>query len=640
VGGYVQKTGSITLDKDESTLNLGLEYSHQVYGRDASSGSTISLSSAYAGTDNTTCTIHNGVANCPVPVSEDGGTATVSASGYTTTTASIPNRTSESTAQQVTYVSMNKTGTSGNDDVDLTVNDLYFNNDAIWAEIANEGDEDVSSSDTVYVSVYVDGTREYYGTISYAYFDDNESNDFAFLSGDFDDNEYYEIEVCIDSTDTINEDDESNNCRTETLKMSGSSNDDGADLTVDDLYFSGDYLYAKVSNEGNEDVDKDHAISIAVYSDGDREYLSSYSYTYFEEGEENTISFLNDNVWDDDETYEIEVCIDYDNDVDEDDESDNCRTEDLKFGSSSSGGNEPDLDVTDIYLDSNDDLKFTVENRGDEDVNNGEEVTIKVYVDGHSQYSKYVTQSSSSTNFLDEGEEDTYNAGDILEDEGSTYEVEVCVDTDDEVDESNENNNCMTVDEDSIDTNNDDNDSCGDFRDLDGGWYEEYVCDLYERDVVSGRSDYYFYPNSTTTRAEFLKMVLLDAELDPYSVSSVHYSDVSSSSWYYPYVTYATAEGYVDGYSNGSFKPNQAITRAEALVILMRVADQNDFSFDENDIDFWDVNVHDWFAYAVVIADEDNLVDGYSNGSFGPNNSITRGEAAKILDLAYDEYFN
>lgn len=635
VKGFVQESGNITLSQSQSTLTLNLDFTHKITAKDAGNGSQITISSAYAGSNNTSCVIHSGVAYCPVPTSEDGNTATVSASGYSTTSVSIPNRNSDSDSQQSTTVNMGNGSSSSSPD--LTVTDLYYSNDAVWADIKNQGGQSVSSNDTVYVYVYVDGTREFYGTVSYSYFSSGESNSFAFLGDELTGDDHHTIEVCIDATNDVNESSEGNNCRTETLYMGGSSNNDGPDLTVNDIYFSGDYLYADVSNEGDEDVDNDHSVSVAVYVDGDREYLSSYSYSYFEEGEDNKISFLNDNVWDDDEEYEVKVCIDYYDYVDESSESNNCRTEDLTFGSSSNSG-DADLDVTDIFLDSDDDLNFTVTNKGNDDVDNGTEVTIKVYVDGDVQYTKTVTQSSSSTNFLDEDEEDTYDAGSILDDEGSTYEVEVCVDTSDKVDESSESNNCMTVDEDSIDSGS--GSSCGEFTDLDGEWSEEYVCDLYERDVVSGKSDRYFYPNATATRAEFLKMVLLDAELDPYSVSSMHFSDVSSSSWYYSYVTYAAAMGYVDGYSDGTFKPNQTITRAEAVVILMHVADQHDYSFDEGDIDFWDVDVYDWFAYAVIIADRDNLVNGYSNGSFGPNNSITRGEAAKILDLAYDEYFN
>lgn len=524
VTGFVQESSSTTLGKYQKTLTLNLDYAHKIYAEDSSNGNNVTISSAYAGTSNTTCTISSGVAYCPVPTSQDGGTATLSASGYNTTSVSIPNRTSDTDAQQTTYVSMTSSSTSSTDP-DLTVDDLYFDGTALLADIGNEGNEDVSSSDTVYVYVYIDGDRDYSGTIGYNYFDSGENNSFAFLDGEFNDGQSYDVEVCIDAQNDVSESDENDNCRDETITMNGNSS------------------------------------------------------------------------------------------------------------------NNADLDVTDIYLDSSDDLNFTVTNNGTDDVDNGTNVTIKIYVDGDVQYTKTVSQSSSSTNFLDESEEDTYNAGSILDDEGSSYDVEVCVDTGNDVDEDSESNNCMSVNEDTIDTQNT-NSSCGDFTDLDNEWSEEYVCDLYDRDIVNGRTDTRFYPDSSTTRAEFLKMVLLDAELDPYSVSSEHFNDVSSGSWYYSYVTYAAAMGYVDGYSDGSFKPNQAITRAEALVILMRVADQNDYSFNESDIDFWDVDVDDWYAYAVVTADQDNIVDGYSNGSFGPYNSITRGEAAKILDLAYSEYFN
>lgn len=525
VPGYVSDSKDVTLDKGEMSQTFNLDYAHKIVALDAANTSDrVTISSATAGTDDTECVISSGNAYCPVPVGEDNDIATVSASGYTTESVSIPNRSSDSDDQELTNIYLDDSHGYGADtEADLSVDDLYFDGNELWADISNEGETDVSSSDTIDVYVYVDDSRKYSGTIAYNYFDAGESNSYSFLDGEFDEGESYDIEVCIDAKDNLDEPDEDNNCRTETLKLS----------------------------------------------------------------------------------------------------------------SSSSG--EPDLDVTEIYLDSDDHVNFTVTNKGSDDVNNGEDVVIKVYVDGSSEYSKTVTQSSSTTNFLDEDEEDTYDAGNILDDEGSTYEVEVCVDTGEDVDESSESNNCMTVDEDSIGSGS--SEDCGKLTDIDGHWSEEYVCNLYDRDVVKGRSSTHFYPDSTTTRAEFLKMVLLDAELDTYSVSHIYYSDVSSSDWYYSYVTYATDEGYVDGYSDGTFKPNQIITRAEALVILMRVADQDNFDYDESDIDFWDVDVDDWFAYAVVIATQDDLVDGYGDDSFRPNGAITRGEAAKILDLAYEEYF-
>jgi hypothetical protein len=134
-------------------------------------------------------------------------------------------------------------------------------------------------------------------------------------------------------------------------------------------------------------------------------------------------------------------------------------------------------------------------------------------------------------------------------------------------------------------------------------------------------------------------MVLENAGISVDGVSTIHYYDVRTTDWFYDYVTYATDEGYVEGYTDGYFRPNNYVTRAEALTILMRVADETLYDFDESDIDYFDVDVDDWFAYAVILGDEAGIIEGYSDGSFRPNNNIDRASAAKIVSMTYDEYY-
>lgn len=421
-----------------------------------------------------------------------------------------------------------------------------------------------------------------------------------------------------------------------TVEMTSGGSSDEVDLTVSDLSMDDDDLIVKVENEGGTDVDSDADVYLYVYVDGDRESSYKIDTSYLDEGETLNVTFTLDALNNLDEEVEVEACVDATDDVDEDDESNNCRTED--FGSDTSDG--ADFEVTDIYVE-NDDLYYTIKNTGDTDATGTIQVETTVEQDGDEDTlaTKSYSSSSSSNDFFDAGDQTTYNLGEVLEeyyDDGSDFDVTVCVDSDTDVSESDEGNNCLTVDDSELD--NGGNESCGEFTDIDSHWAEEFICNLYDRDVVEGRTDTKFYPDYDITRAEFLKVALLGLDYEPYAVSGVYYDDVDSGDWYYEYVTYATAQGIVDGYDDGDFKPNQTITRAEAIVLLLRAANQEDYSFDESDIDYSDVDEDDWFAWAVVLADETDIMNGYSSTRFGPGENLTRGEAAKIVDLSYQEF--
>ena len=75
------------------------------------------------------------------------------------------------------------------------------------------------------------------------------------------------------------------------------------------------------------------------------------------------------------------------------------------------------------------------------------------------------------------------------------------------------------------------------------------------------------------------------------------------------------------------------------MAILLSIAGEDDEDFDSGDIDFWDVETSDWFAVYVVIATDFDIIEGYSDDSFRPTNDISRAEAAKIVDVAFEEFY-
>lgn len=625
VSGFVQESAVVSLNESATLISDSLNYTQVLIARDPNTGNEVSIASATAGTANTTCIISSNRAYCPVPASQDAANATVYANGYAPTSAALSNRALDTTAQASNYLNLNYAYLA-------TVKD---SNGSVVTNATVEMGDDSYSIDCTYVS------NGQYGCVVPT------SDDLGKIR--ISATGYDTMTTAFSAPRDANSD--SQVSQTFTLATSGTTptptptDDDEIDLDVESMEWQddGDFVFV-LQNEGDEDVDDDENVYVSVYVDGDREY-----YEYFENesgddfldaGEDETFNFGDDFLDDQDEEYTVEICVDATDTVNEDDEANNCLEKDLELNSDSDDG--IDLEVEDMYMD-DDDLILAISNTGDTDVDDNDSVKIYVYVDGDVEYTLVIDENDGDdADFFQEGETSKINVGDnLFDDHGNSYDVEACVDVSDTVDEEDEDNNCREEDEDELeeDVNLASEDTCEDFIDTDGHWGEEYICNLFDRGVVEGYSKYYFKPDEDVTRAEFLKMALLGADKDPYETSGVYYSDVSSSAWYYDYVTYATTKGYVEGYTDGSFHPNDDISRGEALVILLRIAGEDDYDYDSSDIDFSDVETYDWFTWAVVLADDLDLVDGYSDNTFRPTYDISRAEAAKIVDLAYEEFY-
>lgn len=107
------------------------------------------------------------------------------------------------------------------------------------------------------------------------------------------------------------------------------------------------------------------------------------------------------------------------------------------------------------------------------------------------------------------------------------------------------------------------------FPDVANHWSKSAVNDMASRLVVNGVDATHFNPNNNVTRAEFAAILVRALGLSDTGTSS-KFSDVSTSDWYMGAVTVANEYNLIDGYENGTFRPNQTISRQEAFVILNR----------------------------------------------------------------------
>ena len=177
------------------------------------------------------------------------------------------------------------------------------------------------------------------------------------------------------------------------------------------------------------------------------------------------------------------------------------------------------------------------------------------------------------------------------------------------------------------------------FIDILDHWSEEEVCFLYDQEVVQGHSERNYLPNSNVTRAEFLKISLLNLGYVIYAVQSADFTDVNPGDWYYQYATFARSKGFVSGYDDGSFLPNNDITRGEAIVMTLDIAGIIAYGTSDTINRYYDVSTSDWFAPAVAVATDYGIIEGYGDGSFRPHDQITRAEAAVIAQRIWN-YLN
>ncbi len=169
------------------------------------------------------------------------------------------------------------------------------------------------------------------------------------------------------------------------------------------------------------------------------------------------------------------------------------------------------------------------------------------------------------------------------------------------------------------------------FVDIADHWAEKAICTLYQADVINGISEKNFEPNRAITRAEFLKITLEALDYSVYPVQSAAFTDTKAGEWHYRYITFAHAKGFIKGYDDGHFAPDSPISRAEALSILIKIAGYSSADTSFVNVHFNDVDSTDWFANAVAIGIEKKWVEGYGDGSFRPDNSISRAEAATVI---------
>ncbi len=188
----------------------------------------------------------------------------------------------------------------------------------------------------------------------------------------------------------------------------------------------------------------------------------------------------------------------------------------------------------------------------------------------------------------------------------------------------------------------------GTLTDIAGHWAETYIQALVSDGKLSGMNDGTFRPDQNVTRAQFVRMLAAAAGANPVSTGSILFRDVDPSEWYAPYIEWAVDQGIVFGMGDGTFCPDDGITREQMAVMTVQTMKKMSAGYSGGTaaLTFADAgSISDWAEDAVKEAVAAGILNGMeetdSKGQkilyFHPKGSATRAQASKVIySLCYE----
>lgn len=167
-------------------------------------------------------------------------------------------------------------------------------------------------------------------------------------------------------------------------------------------------------------------------------------------------------------------------------------------------------------------------------------------------------------------------------------------------------------------------------NDIDGHWAKADIEKFIKLGYVNGYEDNTFRPENQITRAEFIKLVNRVFNLT--EKANPNFKDISSQDWYYEDLRIAVKYGYINGYEDNTFRADNPITRQEAMKIITTLKNNEDVNLDKiyQYSDFKDIDY--WAKEYVEGAIESGYIRGDENKLIKPKGNITRAESVTMLN--------
>lgn len=167
------------------------------------------------------------------------------------------------------------------------------------------------------------------------------------------------------------------------------------------------------------------------------------------------------------------------------------------------------------------------------------------------------------------------------------------------------------------------------FSDIKNHWSEDAIKLFVEEGFINGYKDNTFKPNNSMTRAEFVKLV--NKVFGYTQKQPENFNDVNEKDWFYEDVCIGVKVGYISGKSKDKFAPNDNITRQEVASILTNIMKNKDINLDKLNT-FKDIDKIDkWAQSSVEGAIEAGYLSGYEDNTVRAKGNITRAEAVSML---------
>ncbi len=164
-------------------------------------------------------------------------------------------------------------------------------------------------------------------------------------------------------------------------------------------------------------------------------------------------------------------------------------------------------------------------------------------------------------------------------------------------------------------------------------WAYEYIEKMASANVLNGYNGA-FRPDDDITRAEFVKVLCSAFGIE--AKGEVSFTDVSSDSWYAPYVNALASNDIAKG-DEGMFRPDDKISRQDAAVLIERVLKHVGINLADGEITFTDADaMSDYAKNAIASLAKAGVINGMEDGSYAPINNITRAQVAKLICVAIE----
>lgn len=164
-------------------------------------------------------------------------------------------------------------------------------------------------------------------------------------------------------------------------------------------------------------------------------------------------------------------------------------------------------------------------------------------------------------------------------------------------------------------------------------WYYPYIMEACQLELMLGMGNGTFQPEGYLTRAQLVQLLVnLEGDVSLDEHTDTGFSDVPTDRWYTGPLAWAVEQGYVLGMSDGTFRPDEPVTREQLCAILARYLRDKGIEPSQSPLTFSDADLITEYAREDVdFCTALGLIQGMGDGSFSPTTGTTRAQAATVL---------